>query len=233
MTPEQDLERRLRGWLADGPSVAPRPVVDEALQRVAARPRRRPLVVRLARWLRLPYTLTDRTLRASATAMLLVALAIPLAVLVLSLPTVEVRQPLPSLAPQTLLYSIGTLDGVAVPATGGSTSGRADLRMDDPRLSGELRWSRQLEESPGEDLARWSAVLRIDNTGGAWEGETTGVRFPDDSELELGWLHGQGGYEGFSLFIDIRATKGSDRAVVGVIWPGPPPPLPEPTGALP
>jgi hypothetical protein len=233
MTPEQDLERRLRGWLADGPSVAPRPVVDEALQRVLIRPRRRPLVVRLARRLGLPYALSDRTLRAGAGAMLLVAVTIPLAVLVLSLPTVEVRQPLPSLAPQTLLYAGGTLEGTAIAADGGSTSGRADLRMDDPRVGGELRWSRRLEEAPGEDLARWTAVLRIDNAGGAWEGETTGVRFPDDSELELGWLQGQGGYEGFSMFIDIRATKGSDRAVVGVIWPGPPAPLPEPTGALP
>ncbi len=106
------------------------------------------------------------------------------------------------------------------------------MRVDslDVRVSGEARQVLHIEAAPGVGLQRSIGTMRLENEWGAWEGVVSGVRYPDGSELDYGWLRGQGNYAGFSYFHSTQghATEAA-RAVEGAIWPGEPPPMPDPS----
>jgi hypothetical protein len=109
---------------------------------------------------------------------------------------------------------------------------RRTLRVDvgDPRVDGDAIVLSLAEEAPATGLRRATGLMRLENVWGAWEGVVYAVHYPDGSELEYGWLAGQGTYEGFSYFHHIRGhSDGAEWAVEGAIWPGEPPPMPDPS----
>ena len=68
----------------------------------------------------------------------------------------------------------------------------------------------------------WS-TMRIENPGGAWEGTASGVTDPDGFTMESAWLVGEGGYDGLTAYV---YTAWPTSHVVGMIFPGEPPPRP-------
>lgn len=103
---------------------------------------------------------------------------------------------------------------------------------DDPRISGRVTdlylGDGPLYHTPGE-LSRWTVLRRIENDDGAWQGPRTEVHFPDGTWVSYGWLEGEGAYEGLRLFTSWRGPgAGSSRKGEGMIWPGDPPPAPDP-----
>ena len=111
---------------------------------------------------------------------------------------------------------------------------------DDPRVSGTFTIDWNYDGWGDDALAgadagvRWGAV-RLENEGGAWEGWHTGMFAVDTGDMISMWLEGTDGYAGLSFFARFEtppgdATTGYD--VVGLIFPGDPPPFgPEPPAA--
>ena len=72
-------------------------------------------------------------------------------------------------------------------------------------------------------------LRRIENDDGAWQGPLTEVRFADGTVVNYGWLEGEGAYEGLSFFTSWHGPSGTRiRKGEGLIWPGDPPPAPDP-----
>ena len=112
---------------------------------------------------------------------------------------------------------------------------RAIVTSDDPRVSGELTLIMTADRSligfestePGS-AGRYTAITRIENDEGAWQGTRLGVIYPDGMEVNFGWSTGEGAYEGLSLFSSYSgAADGTDRVEQGVIWAGSPPEPPD------
>jgi hypothetical protein len=106
------------------------------------------------------------------------------------------------------------------------------VRVDasDPRVRGEARQVMSIESAPGVGLQRSTGLMRLENEWGAWEGAIRGARYPDGTELEYGWLEGHGAYDGYSYFHSTRGHPAeTGRTVEGAIWPGEPPPAPDPS----
>jgi len=103
---------------------------------------------------------------------------------------------------------------------------------DDPRISGEVTYL-GATDSPSSpeagDLARETQLMRIENELGAWQGPVTVVVFPDYLQVSYGWLKGEGAYEGLYYFESYYDDTASDiHEGQGMIWPGEPPPVPDP-----
>lgn len=99
------------------------------------------------------------------------------------------------------------------------------VEMSDPRLDGAMTYSSNVDRYTGPDGA-WGelgvATYRIETEDGAWEGSapffsTSGVDFSPTTVV----LVGQDAYEGLYAVMDADWD-----AVTGVIFPGPPPPVP-------
>jgi len=226
MTRDQDLERRVADWLSDGPVTAPTEVVDEAIERTGGRRQRHPL------WGRLLEPL-DRV-RADDNArvvLLVVALALAmLAVLAIAFPFAGGARPAPEMDPTSVLEITGTTEVISESEVDGVLERAVRVLASDLRASGEARQIVHIEEAPGVGLQRSTGVMSLENEWGAWEGVVHGVRYPDGSELEYGWLVGQDTYEGFSYFHSTRGhPTGTERTVEGAIWPGEPPSMPDPS----
>jgi hypothetical protein len=103
---------------------------------------------------------------------------------------------------------------------------RAKQTSDDPRISGEATYV-YLVDRNGTDQ-RHTSLVRLENDEGAWQGELTNVFLPDQVWVQYGWLKGEGAYEGLSFFTSFRGTNGSRHLGEGMIWPGDPPPAPDP-----
>ena len=226
MTRDQDLERRVADWLSDGPVTAPTEVVDEAIERTVGRRQRHPL------WGRLLEPL-DRV-RANdklRVVVLVVVLALTLlAALAIAVPFAGGTRPAPEMDPTSVLEITGTTELISESAVDGVFERAVRIVASDPRAGGEARQIVHIEAAPSVGLQRSIGMMRLENAWGAWEGVVHGVRYPDGSELEYGWLAGQGTYEGFSYF---HSTGGhaaeTERTVEGAIWPGEPPPMPDPS----
>lgn len=226
MTREQDLERRLAEWLGDGPAAAPTAVVETAIELIAGRPQRRRL------WGWLPEMTARMWIGDRPRAFgLLVALVLTLLMaLVVAVPFGGGTSPAPPMNVTGSLATTGTMDIVTETEVDGTVQRIVVVDASDPRASGEARQILRLEDAPGSSMQRWSGLMRLENDWGAWEGILHGVRHPDGLALEYGWLAGQGAYEGFSYFHSTRdQATGAERAVEGAIWPGEPPPMPDPS----
>ena len=224
MTREQDLERRLADWLADGPVTAPTEVVDEAIERTAGRRQRHPLWG----WLREPF---DRVRAGSETriVVLIVVLALSiLAALAIAVPFAGGTRPAPEMDPTSVLAITGTTEVISESEVDGVFERAVRVVASDPSASGEARQVLLIEAAPGVGLQRSIGMMRLENEWGAWEGVVRGARYPDGSELEYGWLAGQDTYQGFSYFHSTRGHAAeTERTVEGAIWPGEPPPMPD------
>lgn len=229
MTREQELERELTAWLANGPSTAPPAVVDGALEQVARTGQRHWLPARLA-------TLTElrpaagvegtRVLRLVILVLLLAALLA--ATLLTSLPFTGAPVPEP-LDPNAVLHVPGSHAVTGTYQVGGAVVLAMTLSLDDARLGGSARLVERAEHAAGGEMQRASGWLRIENPAGAWQGEVLRARYPGASEVVYGWLRGEGAYDGFSYFIDIHSDADRPEGVVeGFIWPGEPPSVPDP-----
>ena len=104
------------------------------------------------------------------------------------------------------------------------------LKASDPRVSGEQVWASVHDSSTTEDPdgpGRSTTLTRIENEAGAWQGPITEVTLADYLTVQYGWLTGEGTYDGLSFFYSYHDDTASDvRNGQGVIWPGPPPPIP-------
>lgn len=226
MTREQDLERHLADWLTDGPVTAPAEIVDEAIERAAGRRQRHPLWGRLGEPLH-----RVRTRNQTRVVALIVVLVLTLlAALAIAVPFAGGTRPAPEMDPTSALGIAGTTEVISESEVGGVMERLVRVDAADPRVRGEARQVLHIEVAPGVGLQRSTGVMRLANEWGAWEGVVQRTRYPDGSELEYGWLAGQDTYEGFSYFHSARglATE-AKQAVEGAIWPGEPPPMPDPS----
>lgn len=226
MTREQDLERRLADWLTDGPATAPAAVVDEAIERTIGRRQRHPL------WGRLREPLDRARARSGmrlAVPVLMLALTL-LAALAIAVPFAGATRPAPEMDDTSVLQITGITEVIGESEVDGVTERLVRVDAADPRVRGEARQVFHIEVAPAAGLQRSTGVMRLENGWGAWEGAVHGVRYPDGSELEYGWLEGHGAYEGFSYF---HSTGGpaaeTERTVEGAIWPDEPPSMPDPS----
>jgi hypothetical protein len=104
---------------------------------------------------------------------------------------------------------------------------RATQTSEDPRISGEHTSVYLVDRA--DELRRHTSLTRIENDEGAWQGPVTDVFLPDDLWVQYGWLKGEGAYEGLSFFTSGQFDAGSaNHEGQGMIWPGDPPPVPDP-----
>jgi hypothetical protein len=227
MTREQDLQRRLVDWLSDGPATSPTDLVDEAIARTVGRRQRHPLWS----WLLEPL---DRVRAGDETrvGVLVVVLALTMlaAALAVAVPLTGGTRPAPEMDPSSVLAVTGTIEVISESERDGVFERLVRVDESDPRVRGEARQVMYIEAAPGVRLQRSTGVMRLENEWGAWEGTIYGVRYPDGSELEYGWLEGHETYEGFSYFHSTRGHPAeTGRTVEGAIWPGEPPSAPDPS----
>jgi hypothetical protein len=95
---------------------------------------------------------------------------------------------------------------------------------DDPRVDGTetASWSLDLwGTTQGGAAVQWGPV-RLENSGGAWEGRATGVAsLPGRGDIIVIWYEGTGGYAGLSYF---ELWTGQEPwTIQGQIFPGSPP----------
>ena len=75
-------------------------------------------------------------------------------------------------------------------------------------------------------FVQWGTA-RIETADGTWEGTFSGAYTAATGDMVSAWLEGTGAYEGLSLFEWIAAPPGTASTgypVIGLIFPGPPPP---------
>ncbi len=224
MTREQDLERRVADWLTDGPVTAPTEAVDEAIERTVGRRQRHPL------WGRLREPLDRVRARDKKRVVVLVLALTLLAALAIAVPFAGGTRPAPEMDPTSVLEITGTTEVISESEVDGVFERAMRVVASDPRASGKARQIAHIEVAPGVGLQRSTGVMRLENEWGVWEGVVHAARYPDGSELEYGWLAGQDAYEGFSYFHSTRGHAAeTERTVEGAIWPGEPPPMPDPS----
>jgi hypothetical protein len=225
MTREQDIERHLAEWLSDGPATAPTEVIDEAIERTVGRRQRH----RLWGWLLEPLGRMRTSDRTRGFVLLAVLVLTMLAALTIAVPLGGGARPAPEMSPTSVLEVSGTIEVISESEVDGVLERLVRVDTSEPRASGEARQLWYTEDAPA-GLRRFARVMRLENEWGAWEGVVHGARYPDGSELEYGWLEGEDTYAGFSYFHSTRGYAAeTERAVEGAIWPGEPPPMPDPS----
>jgi hypothetical protein len=110
---------------------------------------------------------------------------------------------------------------------------RARQSSEDPRISGDHTsvavGEGGIPPATADRLGRFTSLVRIENDEGAWQGPVTDVFLPDSLWIQYGWLKGEGAYEGLSFFTSGEFAAGSpSHSGQGMIWPGDPPPVPDP-----
>jgi hypothetical protein len=226
MTREQDLQRRLVDWLADGPVTSPTEVVDEAIERTAGRRRRHPLWG----WLLEPLDRVRAGEDTRVVVLLLVLVLTMLASLAIAVPLAGGTRPAPEMDPSSVLAVTGTIEVISDSELDGVFERLVRVDVSDPRVRGKARQVMHIEPAPAVGMQRSTGLMRLENEWGAWEGTIHGVRYPDGSELEYGWLEGHQTYEGFSYFHSTRGHPAETGPTVeGAIWPGEPPSAPDPS----
>jgi len=226
MTREDEFERRLADWLESGPVTAPDEVVAEGIERTRGR-RQRPA------WWSWLFGLADR-LRARDDArrlgLLVVLVLTLLAALAVTVPLAGGPGPAPEMDPLAVRHVSGTVETTSQSSRGDFTERVLDVDAGDVRTRGQARQLLRIEDGPDGVLQRFSGVMRLQNDWGIWEGPVNGVRYPDGTEIEYGWLAGQGAYEDFTYFHSTRDHPAeAERVLEGAIWPGEPPPMPDPS----
>jgi hypothetical protein len=226
VTREQGLQRRLVDWLTDGPVTSPTEVVDEAIERIVGRRQRHPLWG----WLLEPLDRVRAGDETRVVVLLLVLALTMLAALAIAVPLAGGTRPAPEMDPSSILAVSGAIEVISESERDGVLERIVRVDESDPRVRGEARQVMYIEAAPRVGLQRSTGVMRLENEWGAWEGTVHGVRYPDGSELEYGWLEGHETYEGFSYFHSTRGHPAeTGRTVEGAIWPGEPPSAPDPS----
>lgn len=125
-------------------------------------------------------------------------------------------------------------DGIASHERGGGV-GCTDT-ANDPRVSGNVSGSFD-SDAWGEDwslgvIVEWGTI-RLENSGGAWEGTWSGVYTAETGDMITNWYTGTGAYAGLSYYQFVHAPPGTVASGIqydGVIFPGGLPPRPLPSG---
>ena len=103
------------------------------------------------------------------------------------------------------------------------------LRFNDPRVNGTAFGTFAFEGWGTQDdtaFVEWG-MLRLENDAGAWETQWAGVYTSETGDMIPLWWEGSGGYAGLSFFEWVLAPPGTvatGYSVVGLIFPGSPPP---------
>ncbi len=113
----------------------------------------------------------------------------------------------------------------------GAAKNECPITMTDPRLTGTLRFSMNMDyfgvPDPDPGLVSWGTWL-LTADDGTWEGDYTGWGERDEprTEVKTGWLKGSGAYQGLSASFQVVATSHwlLDGVVNAMIFPGNPPP---------
>ncbi len=230
MTRDQDLERHLGDWLADGPVVAPDQVIDDALERTAERRQHHPLRVRLGLLFDARSWNREHSARPLPLATVVIVGVVLLAVSTLTFGPLGGAGSAPPMDPSAVRVIEGSVEVVRHVETEGGAERFLRIESEDPRIRGEAHQVFAIEDAPEADLGRSGGVMRLENEWGAWEGAVNGVRYPDGTEIEYGWLLGDGAYAGYSYFHSTRDHPAeAERVLEGAIWPGEPPPMPDPS----
>lgn len=230
MTREQDFERQLADWLADGPNTAPAEVVDRALEQTAVRRQRRGI----GRWLVLPlervghWFPTHRTARVSALAAVLAGIL--LTSVVVSVPFLGGSAgPAPEMDDAAVVAIEGSVNVDITSETPTQQTRVVDIESEDQRIDGRARQDLiVLAQSANTRVLR--GTMRLENDWGTWEGEVDIVTYPSGEEYEYAALEGTRAYEGFTYHYAIYdQPAGTVRTLEGAIWPDEPPAMPEPS----
>jgi hypothetical protein len=141
--------------------------------------------------------------------------------------------------PSTPTMVMGTIDDDAAVRRAGEGIVIEGIRfeMDDPRLTGTATLATNVTTDEGSSFRQtWvlGQALRLENEGGWWSGQGTGVEHtggsanPEVALLHATWplLTGAGDYEGLSAYLIVDQSQ-NPPTVEGVIYAGEPPSLPE------
>ena len=229
MTPEQDFERHLADWLADGPKMAPPDVVDGALAQTAKRRQRRGVW----RWLVLPlerigrWFPTRRAARLAPLAAVLVGVLLTSAVATWPFGGDPGSPPsMDEIAPRAVVGSAEVDVGEVSPT---ELTRLMQIDTGDQRIDGQARQELSVLVHSGS-TRQLRGTMRLENDWGAWEGAVDIVRYPSGEEYEYAALSGSGTYEGFTYhYIVHQPSAEAERTVEGAIWPDEPPSLPDPS----
>jgi hypothetical protein len=101
-----------------------------------------------------------------------------------------------------------------------------DVTFDDPRVSGVATTSGNYDCHATGGCTTWG-TQEIVGPGGSWRGSFTGTIDPAYTEHALSVMTGTAGYEGLTLIIHAIGPLGEPPTVVGIIYEGSPPPVPE------
>lgn len=103
--------------------------------------------------------------------------------------------------------------------------------MSDPRLEGEICISYETEDGGEEHPGTFWSMVKVTNDEGSWQGQSIGFSEEDGSHHHMGWLEGDGAYEGL-VFIDQLTeanpkypSAGVNLDVVGLLYEGELPPM--------
>jgi len=120
-----------------------------------------------------------------------------------------------SLTTQQSVTDAGTVTQIRNIGMSGPTT------TNDPRVTGTIS-AHTSADAYGNVGPEWGTE-RIENSGGAWEGNVTGAAWNDGNTSSLaGWLTGSGGYAGYTLYL--RGTNINFAGTLeGIIFPGTPP----------
>jgi len=230
MTREQDFERQLADWLADGPNTAPTKVVDQALEQTAARRQRRGV----GRWLVLPlervghWFPAHRTARLSALAAVLAGIL--LTSVVVSVPfLVGSAGPAPTMDEGSPVVVTGTAELDVVDEKPTQVTRVVDIETKDRRIDGQAHQELTVL-AQSADTRVLHGTMRLTNAWGSWVGDVDIVTYPSGEEYEYATLGGTKAYEGFTYHYAIYdPSAGTVRTFEGAIWPDEPPAMPEPS----
>jgi hypothetical protein len=93
----------------------------------------------------------------------------------------------------------------------------------DPRIAGIAHYTLDMDRygTSGTDATQvmWGTI-RIENEGGAWEGDYEGVYTSESGDVFTVLYTGTGGYEGLSYYQWAVETRGASWPTKGVIFPG-------------
>jgi hypothetical protein len=108
----------------------------------------------------------------------------------------------------------------------GDVTDRHRWDASDDRLDGDVRYIANPMWIEGLAVTVASVSLALDNEGGGWMGEATGLLLPpgtDRPALRSGYtaiLSGHGGYAGLTAYLDIRYTGDGPGTFEGIIFAG-------------
>ena len=100
------------------------------------------------------------------------------------------------------------------------------VRFDDPRVSGTVTTTGNYDCHAQAGCVTWGQQEIVGPDGG-WSGSFNGVIDPDFTERAFAVLSGTGGYAGLTFIVHAVGPLNETPTVVGLIYEGGPPPIPE------